>query len=83
MQRHLSLSLASIAALACGAIARADRLTGAINIEWVFAPPIFVPFNLPAVQSIDSIEIEIAHNNAYDLLIYVDALEIKVTWNLN
>jgi hypothetical protein len=54
----------------------ADSISGTINQQWIIGVPIFDMLSLPAVQSIDSIEIEIAHTNAHDLVIFLDALEV-------
>jgi hypothetical protein len=59
-----------------GNLASADSITGTINQQWIIATPIFDLLSLPAVQSIDSIHIQIAHTNAHDLVIFLDALAV-------
>jgi hypothetical protein len=71
------LALTSLAWLGIAGGAYADSISGTIDMEWVIAGPIFQTLSLPAAQSIDSIEIEIAHTNAHDLVIYLDASAVK------
>jgi hypothetical protein len=53
--------------------ARADSISGTIDMEWIISTPVFQTLSLPAVQSIDSIQVQIAHGNASELVIFVDA----------
>lgn len=69
--------ITSVVWLFTGTHTRAGSISGTINAEWFFPPAIFEPLSLPAVQSIDSISLELAHTNGNDFVIYLDAAAVE------
>jgi hypothetical protein len=62
-----------VAACGIGDVAHADSISGTIDTEWIVSTPLFHTLSLPSVQFIDSIDVQIAHASASELVIYIDA----------
>jgi hypothetical protein len=73
--RALAVTILSL--FAPGHLARADSVTGVIDVEWIVATPVFDVLALPEVLSIDSIVVELAHTNGHDLAVSVDGSGIE------